>query len=711
MAGLFGTTKARAKALPKSVQPDVRSSYDAHKDRVGKRQAAQSKSGRNIGDMPAVVDPKRKVSCRLDFGRFCTTYSPDTFYLPWSEDHLKVIARIETVVLRGGLYALAMPRGSGKTSLVEQAATWAMLYGHHRFIALIGATEPAACEMLTSIRMTLETEDLFLDDFPEVVFPIRALEGITNRCGGQLFHGKQTRMKWKEDEIIFPSIEGSQASAAIIRVAGITGRVRGMKSKTPDGRSIRPTLVLPDDPQTDDSAKSLAQNQSRAAILAGAILGLAGPGKKVSGVMPCTVIRPGDMVDTILDRAKHPAWNGERTKMVYSFPTNLALWEQYGEIWGDSFREHGDIRDATEFYRANRAAMDEGAVVAWEENHDPDELSGLQSAMNLKLRDEPAFWAEYQNSPLPDDNDQEEQITVDQITQKLNGHSRGSVPVGCDALSMFIDVQGKLLYWMICAWETDFTGYIIAYGAYPDQKRRDYTLKNARVTLAHKAPGAGLEGSIYAGLVAVCGKHLGSEWRRGDGAIMHIDQCIIDANWGTSTDTVYQFCRQSEYAAILLPSHGMYVGASSRPFDTFKKQRGDKVGLNWRVPNTRGKRAVRHALIDTNFWKSFVSARLAVPMGDKGCLSLYGRKPVVHQLLAGQLVAEYCVRTEGRGRTVDEWKTRPGNPDNHWFDCLVGCAVGASMRGASLPSNQAGPGKTRRARVKLSDIQKEKRQA
>ncbi len=57
-------------------------------------------------------------------------------------------------------------------------------------------------------------------------------------------------------------------------------------------------------------------------ILAGAVLGLAGPGKKISGIMPCTVIRPGDMADNNLDRNRHPEWNGERTKMVYAFPKN-----------------------------------------------------------------------------------------------------------------------------------------------------------------------------------------------------------------------------------------------------------------------------------------------------------------------------------------------------------------------------------------------------
>jgi len=45
------------------------------------------------------------------------------------------------------------------------------------------------------------------------------------------------------------------------------------------------------------------------------------------------------------------------------------------------------------------------------------------------------------------------------------------------------------------------------------------------------------------------------------------------------------------------------------------------------VPNVAGKRVVRHVLFDTNYWKSFVHARLAVPMGDPSCLSLFGRNP------------------------------------------------------------------------------------
>ncbi|MDR0610067.1 MAG: hypothetical protein LBG58_08160, partial [Planctomycetaceae bacterium] len=63
---------------------------------------------------------------------------------------------------------------------------------------------------------------------------------------------------------------------------------------------------------------------------------------------------------------------------------------------------------------------------------------------------------------------------------------------------------------------------------------------------------------------------------------------------------------------------------SSIPFSEHKRQKGDRVGHHWRIPGATGTRSVRHVLIDTNYWKTFVHARLGILMGDPGCLSLFG---------------------------------------------------------------------------------------
>jgi hypothetical protein len=682
--------------------------YEALKERARARNAAIALAGRDIGELPKVVNPERKTQAASDFRLFCDSYFPLTFHLPWSPDHLKVIRKIEEAVLRGGLFAMAMPRGSGKTTICECACIWAVLYGHRDFVCLIGSDEGHAMDMLDSIKMELDGNDLLVDDFPEVVFPIQALDGIANRCNGQLYQGERTHIGWTAREVVLPSMPGSPASAAIIKVAGITGRIRGMKYKRADGRTVRPSLVVLDDPQTDESARSLSQCATREAVLAGAVLGLAGPGKKISGIMPCTVIRPDDMADCILNRDKHPEWNGERTKMVYAFPADEKLWSRYAEIRAESLRAERGIADATDFYREHRDAMDEGAIIAWPERFNHDELSAIQHAMNLKLQDEAAFFAEYQNEPLPVDQGESDELTADQIAAKVNRLERGVVPVGCNHLTMFIDVQATLLFYVVAAWEDDFTGYVVDYGVFPDQHRPYFTLRDARLTLAAATKASGLEGSIYAGLESLTRLNLGREWQRDDGAVLRIERCLIDANWGSSTDVVYQFCRQSAYASVVMPSHGRFVGASSQPFTEYKRRPGDRIGHNWRMPNVAGKRAIRHVLFDTNYWKSFVHARLAVQMGDRGCLSLFGAGADQHRLFAEHLTAEYRVMTQGRGRTVDEWKQRPERGDNHWFDCLVGCATAASIQGALLANAGGAVRPISRERVSFADLQRRK---
>lgn len=682
--------------------------YEKLKDRARERNAAIALAGRDIGELPAVVNAERKTKAANSFRYFCEAYFKLTFHLDWSPDHLKVMNKIEEAVVRGGLFALAMARGSGKSSLAEVACIWAVLNGYRDFVCLIGSDEGHACDMLDSIKTELDANELLLADYPEVCFPIQSLDGISNRANGQLFQGKRTQIGWTAKEIVLPTIAGSHASGAIIKVAGLTGRIRGMKFKRPDGRSARPSLVVLDDPQTDESARSLSQCANREAILAGAVLGLAGPGKKISGIMPCTVIRPGDMADSILNRDRHPEWNGERTRMVNAFPTNETLWQRYAEIRAEGYRNGDGGAAGTEFYRQNQAEMDEGSDVAWKERFNHDELSAIQHAMNLKLQDEAAFFAEYQNEPLPEETVDADQLTADQVAAKINNMSRWTVPIAGNHLTAFVDVQQKLLFYVVAAWEDDFTGYIVDYGTYPDQSRAYFTLRDARHTLATTAEGTGLEGSIYAGLESLTSNLLGREWVRDDGAAMKIGRCLVDANWGHSTNVVYQFCRQSPHASIILPSHGRFVGASSNPFSEYKRRPGDRVGLNWRVPSIHGKRAIRHVIYDTNWWKSFTHARLAVSMGDRGCLSIFGGQAETHRMFAEQVTAEYFIKTQGRGRTVDEWKARPEQPDNHWLDCLVGCAVGASMQGALLFGTDT-RSTERRDRVSFKELQQRKR--
>lgn len=667
---------------PKRTAEEQEQALLERRKREATRKRLVSTGARDIAPIPEVVNPGRRAEAAASFRAFCEVYFPEIFNLGWSDDHLRVIAKIERAVLLGGLFAMAMPRGAGKSSIAETAAMWAALFGHRSYVVIIGSDEGAAALMLDSIKTSLETNDLLLDDFPAVCYPIRCLEGIAHRAGGQLCDGVSTRIGWTAKELVLPTIRNpdrSRASTgAIIQVAGITGRIRGMAYKRPDGSRVRPDLVIIDDPQSDESAKSPSQCQARLAVLKGAVLGLAGPGKKIAGVMPCTVIKPGDMADKILDPQKNPEWNGERTKLVYAWPTNAKLWDEYARIRGDSLRATGSISAATEFYRKNREAMDAGAKVAWPARFDPDELSAIQNAMNLRLQDEAAFFAEYQNDPLPDANVADEELTPDLVASRLSGLPQGVLPPWVQRVTGFIDVSGTVLWWGVCAWDDSCDGSAVDYGAYPDQARPYFTLRDAKITLAQKTKG-GLEAQLFAGLEALTGELFGRTFRSATGAELRIERMLIDANWGQSTDVVYDFCRRSPHAALLLPSHGRGVGAASQSMSEWKRLPGERIGHNWRLRSA--KRGLRAVIYDTNAWKSWLAARFLTAPGEAGNFTLFGKDPNRHRMLADQVTAEHRVRTTGRGRTVDEWRMKPGRPDNHFLDVLTGCAVAASIQG------------------------------
>lgn len=658
--------------------------YDDIKRRTGERSRQVAAAGRDIGSIPPVKDAKRLAACRDSFRLFCENYAAESFPLAWSDDHLRAIAKIEGAVLRGELFAFAMPRGSGKSTLCEWACIWAMLYGRASFVMLIGSDADIAQAMLDSIKSHLEHNDILAEDFPAVCHPVRAMEGITRRAQGQTCEGEPTHIEWTADQITLPWIPGAASAGAAVRVAGITGRIRGIKHTRPDGKTIRPSLVLIDDPQTDESAGSPSQVATRERVLAGAILGLAGPGSKIAGLCTITVIRPDDLADRLLDRARHPSWQGERTALVYEWPTRDDMWGQYAELRRQGQRDGSGTDAATDYYREHQADMDAGARVAWAARKHDDELSAIQHAWNLRIdRGESAFFAEYQNQPVADDVSSDK-LDKRGLALRALPPGRMVVPSGHNTVTAFVDVQERVLFWLVASWGEAFGGRVLAYGTYPDQGVSFFEAAHAKRTLARAAGNAGFEAALRAGLDEVARLLLGRDWEREDGAKVRIDRMMVDANWGQSTTVVRTFAKQSAFAAQVLPSHGRGIGASSQPLSDKQKHRGDRVGLNWRIGKL-GDTDHRSVLYDTNYWKTFVAARLRLAIGDPEAITLHQGD---HDLLLEHLTSEFPVRTEARGRVVDEWKI--SGRDNHWWDCLVGCAVAASIQGLQPAASEAG---------------------
>jgi hypothetical protein len=672
----------------------------------------------DIGELPPVVDPKRKAECRYDLLRFLTVYFPESTGLaPFGEAQVRAIKRIERCVLQGGRFANLFPRGFAKSTISENACLWAALYGHRRYIVFFAAKAEEATEAIESIKKELTENDLLHDDFPEATVAARALEGKPQRCGSQTYGGDLTHIEWKAETVVLPTIEGSESGGAIIRTKGLTAASRGMRYKRPDGTQARPDFVIIDDPQTDESASSPAQVSKRLGMIRRSILRLGGHGRQVAAVMNATIIEEGDLADTLSDGERHPEWEAERIRMVLSMPKRLDdLWlGKYAEIRraydrstpGDRERA---IAASTGFYKANREAMDEGCVVAWpgiplEEG----EISAIQHAMNILIDDgADVFESECQNEPRRVRAAGITILSLKDLAGKTTGIGRERVPEGASHVVFHIDVHDTLLYWTLAAVGEDFSGGPIAYGTWPEQTNPHFTMRTAKRTLRKEYKTESVEGAITAGVLGLLEHLCGREYETEKGTRFRATG-LIDV--GYKPDLIAAAVRRSPYASSVVGAHGIPLSPGER-----LGAKG-KVGMMRRAwPSVDAPRwyepknpphGLRRIYFDSSYWKDFLHARFLTPMGAPGDWSLYGGQREDHRGFADHLLAQEPEPTTARGATVNVWKLLPGRED-HWLDSTVGCLVAASVLGCVLPGQALPPADTPKP-LRLSEVQARKR--
>lgn len=696
--------------VPSVAKVHTPTGYEAFKAQQSALSRERSERGREIGPIPDIADPDRREACANSLKLFCETYNPEAFTLAWAPYQIGSIDRLEETVLLGALYAMAEPRGGGKTTRLRMAALWAVANGLRRYVYSIGATDNKAADTLDALKTFMRFLPLFAADYPEISYPIQRLEGIANRAGGQMCEGSPTLIEWTADRIVLPTVpppanwpkhwplraDGKvPTSGAVIATSGLTGEgIRGSLKTLTTGEQIRPDLVLLDDPQTAESAKSRTQNATREQLISADVLGMAGPGKSISAMMACTIICPGDAIDRLTDRAKHPSWRGERTRMLKSMPRNMTALDGYFEVYRRCLlKEPPDFAEANEYWTAHRAELEAGAEATWAERKLPGEVSAIQSALHLFFRDRRAFQSEYQNQPDPIDLGQIDELHAPDIAKKTNKLPRFTVPRTATHLTVGVDVQSKILFYVVCAWGQNFSGSVVDYGTWPKQSRSYFAAADARPGLddipEFKERGYDENARIFAGLKLLFGEIVGKAYPVENGGTMNVGKALADsgAQW---ENTVREACRQSPFAALLVPSKGYGIGAGAAPMANWAPRPGEKRGEHWLDRPVTGTGRGRLVLIDTNYWKSFLARRLQTPEMGAGCLQLFGTDKTDHQLFSDHLTSEYRVETQGRGRKLEEWKVRPDSGgENHYFDSLVYATVAGSMGGAQFSAAAA----------------------
>jgi hypothetical protein len=619
---------------PKRLNPKRDSLEPAieRRAKVYKTSREWTKEWRSIGDIPwDEIDWKRRKECKKDFKTFCKVYHPQVFYRPWSKNQLTAANRIERVINEGGMFAIAMERGGGKTALCTAGLEYAIFYGLRFFAYMINSNAELAESNLQSIKTDIETNPLFIQDFPEICYPILKCEGRWQALNGATYNEQPIRCIWSTDEIVLPVLmlekgehpfppgdlmkgrDGSfclRSANARIKTVGITGRVRGSNFKHPiTGALIRPDLCLVDDVQSDQGAESPTTVRRLVKHIDGAIRNLSSGDRMIASVMPCTVIAEGDVSDIYLNPALKPHWNGKRLGLVHKWPEGITdneindtsetgkHWLTYEEARRHSLAAHGDIRGATEYYITHREIMDKGFILSDDNLYIKDEsakgnveVSAIQHAMNLRFENPETFLAEMQNRPQAETLSTVTICRSDDLIRKTRPFlSRRTVPNEAKILTTFIDVQDEYLIYSTFACKHDYTGWFIDYGVFPDVSYK-YVWKsqmNAWKKLSTlffldhpqvkpkgrvhtdniKAP---LEPKIVHAIDKLLTRLLNNPYLNEDGEEVPYNRIGIDVRWGDISNTVKTLIRDKKDRRILACS-GQYIGATNKTMEEWSK--------------------------------------------------------------------------------------------------------------------------------------------
>ena len=699
-----------------------------------KRDRERREKQADIGEIPGLPDSieidgktysgeELRQQCIDSLEVYARTMYPKVFHLEWCEDHYTLCEDLQQVITHGGKRAKAYQRGFGKTAWCKVAIEWGIVTGRVGFALLISKAEGEAIKIRAGMLRRLQTNKRLRQLFPEVGWVMWKLS--KNPRQQFTYKGEPLKVQKLDDMIILPCIEGSLASEAILQVSGIDGSVRGAHFDTSDGRTLRPTHVLIDDPQDEKAARNPETVKKIVETIEGAVEELSGPDTRMALFMPCTCIKEGDVASQFTDRLEKPTYLGVRQPAMDAMPTcldpenTLGLeqhWTKYAQIRAEDLvlgdEEH---ENATDYYRRHREEMSHGAEVRWKARIEHPCIDALQFLMNKYLDKPDAFFAEYQQDPV-DKSAGANYLSEDQMKRCFNGIDRMIVPRDVTKVVASIDIQEHVLYWMIVGWADDMTCYILGFGTTPDQPpgRFAHNQVQRRISefvsrLDPENPHSWESERGYA--IEKCCDFLMEPLQRIDSdADVFVDTIMIDARWEKINKLCLRIACKPKYRGILVPSCGQYVSPDriqmSRAKMTKGKSRADR-SCEWVMENIAVEldskwERVKQVSFDANHYRTQVQKGLAKNVTkdgkpQRGRISFFGKKP--QAFLASHLTAKRVELKEGSKRSCEVWTNKVNRDQDHWLDDLVMCRVGAEYAGLrvdSAPTTRTGEKKQRK---------------
>ena len=629
------------------------------------KQAKLVDASRKMARIVKHTDPAPNVKAartRLEksMTRWIKHHGGEAFESPFSDDHHRVIAKTEQAINTGGTFALAMPRGHGKSTILKWAVMYCMLTGRRKYVVVIAATAEFAQGIIEFCRQQIQESDTLHAHYPHVTTYARATDGKAIKAKFQLrADGKTSGIQWSKTTLILPEVVDAggkpyDSNGAILEGHGLTGHIRGRWKDTKTGKTLRPDLVLLDDPQSRESAESDSQCRMRERIITGDVLGLAGPRKKIAAVMPCTIVRQGDLASRFLDHDIHPEWNGEVCSLVQTWPdAQDTLWVDYADI----FKADGS-KAATKFYKAHRSEMDAGAKVSWAHRIRDGEVSAIQTAENLLIESGDQFWAEYQNDPKdPAAALAPYLLTPELIMSRATKRNAWERPDWASMVIASTDVNPSYaLSTAIPGFGQDQTAAVMWYGLH-------------KMQIPGETSAPELARQLYAELVAH-GKELA-------GQPVRPDLWAIDAG-GANFDAVIRFCAESTRVCGI-QAHA-FTGRAGRNYNeygrTYPKSQPRREQCHVRKDIKNG-RHIQWVVWHADYWREVAQRAWLGDVAAPGACSLCAGE---HYEFAHQVTGEKLMgKGEVGGRMMWNWHTTPGKHD--FGDCMAQAYAAAAYGG------------------------------
>jgi hypothetical protein len=669
------------------IQADQQQSSDPLQNFAESRSArnaavinAKTAAAQEIGPLPDVASPQRRERCAADNLLFAETYFKPTFYLPWASYQRSMMDAFQSVIMSGGKECHSVRRGGLKSTCARVSTVWAAVNGHRRFPVLVGATDDKANEHRENFFALLQSSPLLLADYPDLLPLLLKYRQPKRqfRLGGQMLkvHAKDERGR-----IVFADIAGAASSQVHIAPYSVNATdVSGLSFVRSDGVTIRPDLLVFDDVQTPQSARSPLMTEEREEAITKTFLGLAGLGEKIAAIMVATVREHDDLTERFLSRQRHPDWSGKRYPSLLKLPERMDLWNANAALLGTGATPADGKKSATEHYAANRHEMDRGAAVAWEHDKLPDELSALQSLMTVRAIDPAFFRCEIQQEGEIPVNTSGIKLDALTLLGRLSHVPRGTVPDKSSYLTAFIDSSDQVLWWMVCAWGKDFSGWIVDYGTWPDQRRPTFYKSDLAHTVSQQMLGASWE-EAFVNAHNKLEAFLLRGWPTASNEERSIDLLLKDWSDGGQKPRIESQIMASPDRHRIRPSKGFAPKPGRKPVHLWGDgQRDRHNGSGW--VERRSENPV-HVQFNANEWKSHAARRLLTTIGAPSAVSLPGDDMSANRLLVEHFTAEQPKHVTYDGAAGVAWELVPAR-DNDWWDCYVGNCVAASMLGCGI---------------------------